>query len=268
MKIDQAGNVTHEETGILTYDASKVEYISTNEYGVEFNVSVKQDKTTYTLPATLSIVSFVDAEDFYQEWKNSTLEFDAGAEVSEMKETVINEIPVAYFTRVYHSKDGEHENRDLYCFVDFPTIDNREKGIEIWMPYEVEEDLLLSSLENLLVDIEIEGVKPSGATEDTTIGNEWPDFLPECPDAFEVLEVTVDQESKVTQYNMDIGLVDYQTVKDYVDEIKNAGCDLENGHEKYSEEGGYIAFEGVLDNHIITVYYDVEWNIFEIIIGE
>lgn len=132
-----------------------------------------------------------------------------------------------------------------------------------------EETLFFSALENLLVDVELLGVKPLGvATEDTTGENEWPVFLPECPDAFEVLDVTVDQENNATRYNIDVELVDYHTVKDYVDEIKNAGCDLENGHEKYSEEGGYIAFEGVLDNHIISVYYDVEWNVFEIIIEE
>lgn len=117
-------------------------------------------------------------------------------------------------------------------------------------------------------DVEIEGVKPGVATETPTVGNEWPVFLPERPDAFEVLEVTVDQENNVTHYSIDVGVVDYQTVKDYVDEIKNAGCDLENGIEKYSEEGGYINFEGVLDNHLIGVYYDVEWNIFDICIGE
>lgn len=39
-----------------------------------------------------------------------------------------------------------------------------------------------------------------------------------------------------------MGLVDYQIVMDYIDEIINAGCDLENGIEKYSEEGGFIAF--------------------------
>lgn len=169
MKIDAVGNVTHEETGILTYDAGKVEYVSTDEYGVEFDVRIKQNKKTNILPVKLSIVNYVDMEDFYQEWKSATLEFDANAEVSEMKETVINEIAVGYFTRVYHSKDGEHENRDLYCFVDFPTIDNREKGIEIWMPYKLEEELHLNSLKDLLIDIEIQGVKPNAAGEESKI---------------------------------------------------------------------------------------------------
>lgn len=89
-------------------------------------------------------------------------------------------------------------------------------------------------------------------------------------EAFDILGYDKAQGMQILRDKMaiDVGLVDYQTVKDYVDEIKNAGCDLENGHEKYSEESGYIAFEGVLDNHIISVYYDVEWNVFEIIIGE
>ena len=165
MKIDNTGNVTHEETGILTYDASKVEFVNADEFGVEFDVSIKEGKTKYITPVKLSIVSYADTEEFYQEWKSTTLEFDPNAEVSEMKETVINEIPVGYFTRVYHSKDGEHENRDLYCFIDFPTIDNREKGLEIWTYYNLEEELHLNSLKDLLIDIEIQGVKPGAAGE-------------------------------------------------------------------------------------------------------
>lgn len=113
-----------------------------------------------------------------------------------------------------------------------------------------------------------ESERPSAEEKDEMVTYEWPDFLPKRPEAFEVLEVTIDQENNATHYSIDVGMVDYQTVKNYVDEIKNAGCDLENGHEKYSEEVGFIAFEGALDNHIITIYYDVEWNIFEIIIGE
>lgn len=81
-----------------------------------------------------------------------------------------------------------------------------------------------------------------------------------------LLGVICSTQSAVSFYNIDIESVDYQTVKDYVDEIKNAGCDLENGFEQYSEEVGLIAFEGVLNNHNVKVFYFVEDNSFSITI--
>lgn len=249
------------ETGILTYNGDFVKFTDGDEYFSYFDLTIK-DGGSYTFNVTLGCQSNSNAETYYLDRQEQLDEYD----VSDLKETIINDIPVKYFTYV-NKTDGDR-NKFLECMIDFPGSGHESRVVILDMFLVLEEEVMLAGLENFLVDVEIEGVKPGVATEAPTVGNEWPVFLPERPDAFEVLEVTVDQENNATHYSIDVGVVDYQTVKDYVDEIKNAGCDLENGHEKYSEEGGYIAFEGVLDNHIITVYYDVEWNIFEIIIGE
>ncbi len=249
------------ETGILTYNGDFVKFTDGDEHFSSFDLMIKNDGS-YTFNVTLYCQSDSDAESYYQDRLDNLGEYD----VSELKETVINDIPIRYFT--YVKKTDGDSNKFLNCMIDFTDNDYKSRVVICDMFLMLEEEVMLTGLENFFVDIEIEGIKPGAQTEDSEVGNGWPVFLPERPEAFEVLEVTVDQENNATHYNIDVELVDYQIVKDYVDEIKNAGCDLENGHEKYSEEGGYIAFEGVIDNHIITVYYDVEWNVFEIIIGE
>ena len=249
------------ETGILTYNGDFVKFTEGDDRFSSFDLTIKSGGS-YTFGVTLHCQSNSDAETYYQDRLGNLSEYD----VSELKETVINDIPVKYFT--YVQKTDSDSNKFLNCMIDFPDDGYKSRVVILDMFLMLEEDVMLAGLENFLVDIEIEGVKSGVETEDAAGENEWPVFLPKRPVAFEILEVTVDQDSNATHYSIDVGLVDYQTVKDYVDEIKNAGCDLGNGHEKYSEESGYIAFEGVLDNHIITVYYDVEWNVFEIIIGE
>ncbi len=117
----------------------------------------------------MEAITCVDAEEYYQDLKSSTetSEKVVSSQFSEIKEAILNEIPVQYFTRIYTMAAG-NETKDFYCIVDFPAVDNKEYVIVISMPFVREEELLLSGLENFLVDVEIQGVKPGVETEDTT----------------------------------------------------------------------------------------------------
>lgn len=187
------------ETGILTYNADAIEFVSEESYGTKFKMTMKDEKGTYTTSVTFKCCSNENAENYYQDVKSKTLETDANAEISELKETMVNEISVKYFTRIY-TMNG-NDNRDFYGIVEFPGAGQEEKAIVISMAYKKDEELLLSGLENLLVNIEIEGVKPGVATEAPTAGNDEIDMNIYCA---EEQAVTSDGRIVKVYYNPDV----------------------------------------------------------------
>ncbi len=161
-----------EKIGTLTYNGNSNELNSADEYRSDFNMHIADGKGTYTVGAYVEAITFADAKTYYQDVKEQTEtnENVASSQFSEIKETVLNEIPVKYFTRIYTMAAG-NENKDFYCVVDFPAVDYKEYILVVSMPFGEEEELLLSGLENLLVDVEIQGVKP-GDEADTTVKND------------------------------------------------------------------------------------------------
>lgn len=169
-KMDTEGNVTFEEIGTLTYNGNLVEFINEDEFGTDFDVKIKEGKRTTIIGVNFKVVVSSSVEELYQDFKSGTGNANVvSSEVSELKETVLNEIPVQYFTCTYTMKAG-NENKDFYAFVDFPFVDHREYGVQIYTPLVKEEELTLtlSGLENLLVDIELQGAKPVAMGEEST----------------------------------------------------------------------------------------------------
>lgn len=162
-----------EKIGTLTYNGNSNELNSADEYRSDFDMHIADGKGTYTVGAYVEAVTFADAETYYQDVKEQTEtnEKVASSQFSEIKEAVLNEIPVKYFTRIYTMAAG-NENKDFYCVVDFPVVDNKEYILVVSMHFGKEEELLLSGLENLLVDVEIQGVKSGAETEGTTVKND------------------------------------------------------------------------------------------------
>ena len=62
------------------------------------------------------------------------------SQFSEIKETDMNGITVQYFNRIY-TMNG-NENKDFYCFVDFPVVDNKEYAVVLSMQYGREDEVL------------------------------------------------------------------------------------------------------------------------------
>lgn len=162
-----------EKIGTLTYNGNSNELNSADEYRSDFDMHIADGKGTYTVGANVEAITFADAKTYYQDVKiqTETNENVASSQFSEIKEAVLNEIPVKYFTRIYTMAAG-NENKDFYCVVDFPAVDNKEYILVVSMHFGREEELLLSGLENLLVDVEIQGVKPGAETEDATVKND------------------------------------------------------------------------------------------------
>lgn len=102
------------------------------------------------LNVTMHCRSNCDAEIYYQDRLEDLSEFD----VSELKETVINDIPVKYFTYV-EKTDGDR-NKFLNCMIDFPDSGYASRVVIFDMFLTREENVMLEGLENLLVDIEIQ----------------------------------------------------------------------------------------------------------------
>lgn len=164
-----------EKIGTLTYNANEIELIGADEYRCEFDVRIADGEGTYTTGAKVEAITFADAEAYYQDIKELTETNDkvTSSQLSELKETVLNEIPAKYFTRMYTMASG-NENTEFYCVVDFPAVDYKEYVLVVCMYSEREEELLLGGLEKLLVDVEIQGVKP-GAEVDTAVNDEFYD---------------------------------------------------------------------------------------------
>lgn len=162
-----------EKIGTLTYNGNNNELNSADEYRSDFDMHIADGKGSYTVGAYVEAITFADAEAYYQNTKEQTEtnENVASSQFSDLKEAVLNEIPVKYFTRIYTMAAG-NENKDFYCVVDFPAVDNKEYILVVSMHFGREEELLLSGLENLLVDVEIQGVKPGAEEEDTTVKND------------------------------------------------------------------------------------------------
>ena len=151
------------QTGTITYNGDFVEVSNSDKInGADFDVKVKDENKTYTIGVTLSVESNGADEEIKsnKDWMETKAK---SFQISEIKETTINKIPVQYYSCVY-STDGERENKFFECFVKFPTIEEyynytvmfRIDGVK-------EEKLILSALENLLVYIELIGAKPLSA---------------------------------------------------------------------------------------------------------
>lgn len=151
------------QKGTITYNGDFVEVSNSDKInGADFDVKVKDENKTYTIGVTLS----VESNGADEEIKNNKDWMETKAKsfkISEIKETTINKIPVQYYSCVY-STDGEHENKFFNCFIKFPTIEEYYNyTVLLRIDGNKEDALILSALENLLVDIELIGAKPVGA---------------------------------------------------------------------------------------------------------
>lgn len=167
-------SVMGEKLGVLTYNGDAVKFTKEVFDNIaNFDVTIKNENGSYTTNVIFEAIFCADAETYYQELKNDTESNKnvASSQFSQLQETVINGIPVQYFDYVY-SMVGGNENKDFYCFVDFPVIDNDECAVLFKMHYGREAEVLLTGLEDLLVDIEIKGVKPGVDKEDTSVEKE------------------------------------------------------------------------------------------------
>ena len=165
------------ETGILTYNGDFVEFTEGDDHFSSFDLTIK-DGGSYTFGVTLHCQSNSNAEIYYQDRLGNLGEYD----VSELKETVINDIPVKYFT--YVKKTDGDRNKFLNCMIDFPDSDYKSRVVILDMFLMLEEDVMLEGLENLLVDIEIQGAKPGSIAENTSVKNDevdednyWSEYL-------------------------------------------------------------------------------------------
>ena len=182
----ELSNFKGEKIGVLTYNGDTIEFDEeVYDSKAYFDVCIKNEEGgKYNTHVAVETVECADAETYYQERKNVTElnEKVTGSQFSEIKETDVNGITVQYFNRIY-TMNG-NENKDFYCFVDFPVIGNKEYAVVLEMPYGREEEFLLSGVKNLLVDIEIQGVKPGATAEDTSVKNDefdeinyYPEYL-------------------------------------------------------------------------------------------
>ena len=151
------------QTGTITYNGEFVEVSNSDKInGADFDVKVKDENKTYTIGVTLSVESNGADEEIKsnKDWMETKAK---SFQISEIKETTINKIPVQYYSCVY-STNGEHENKFINCFIKFPTIEEYYNyTVLLRIDGNNEDTLVLSALENLLVDIELIGVKPVGA---------------------------------------------------------------------------------------------------------
>ena len=125
-----------EKIGTLTYNGNNNELNSADEYRSDFDMHIADGKGSYTVGAYVEAVTFADAEAYYQDTKEQTEtnENVASSQFSDLKEAVLNEIPVKYFTRIYTMAAG-NENKDFYCVVDFPAVDNKEYILVVSMHF-------------------------------------------------------------------------------------------------------------------------------------
>lgn len=156
------------QKGTITYNGDFVEVSNSDKInGADFDVKVKDENKTYTIGVTLSVESNGADEEIKsnKDWMETKAK---SFQISEIKETTINKIPVQYYSCVY-STDGEHENKFFNCFIKFPTIEEYYNyTVLLRIDGNKEDALILSALENLLVDIELIGVKPVGVENETT----------------------------------------------------------------------------------------------------
>lgn len=174
LKTYEFSSVMGEKIGVLTYNGDTIKFDEEVFDNIaHFDMCIKNEDGSYTTGVTFQTINCIDAETYYQEVKSDTElnEKVVNSQFSDVKEAVINGVNVKYFNRIYSMESGS-ENKDFYCFVDFPTIDNTEYAVVLSMHYGREDEVLLSGLENLLVDIEIQGVKPGATVEDTSIKND------------------------------------------------------------------------------------------------
>ena len=201
----ELSNFKGEKIGVLTYNGDTIEFDKeVYDSKAYFDVCIKNENGgSYTTHVAVETIECADAEIYYQERKNVTElnEKVTGSQFSEIKETDVNGITVQYFNRIY-TMNG-NENKDFYCFVDFPVIGNKEYAVVLSMPYGREEKVLLSGVKNLLVDIEIQGVKPGATVEDTSAKNDefdennyYPEYLT-TPDG-KIVAVYMDINADIT----------------------------------------------------------------------
>lgn len=169
----ELSDVMGEKVGVLTYNGDVIEFEKEVFDNIaDFNMRIKNKDGSYTTGVTVQTIVCADAETYYQEMKGDieSNEKVTSSQFSEIKETDMNGITVQYFNRIY-TMNG-NENKDFYCFVDFPVVDNKEYAVVLSMHYGREDEVLLSGVENLIVDIEIQGVKPGAETEGATVKND------------------------------------------------------------------------------------------------
>ena len=171
------------QTGVITYNGDFVEVTDSNKInGADFDVKVKDGKKTYTIGVTLSVYSDMEIAEEIQGDKEWMEEKAKVFQFSEIKETTINKIPVQYYSCTYTTKT-ENEYKSFKCFIEFPTIKEYYNYTIMLSPYGTnEETLFLSALENLLVDVEVLGVKPIGVGEEVIENDKVDEFYysPEC----------------------------------------------------------------------------------------
>lgn len=162
------------QTGMITYNGDFVEVTDSDKInGADFDVKVKDGKTTYTIGVTLSVYSDMEIAEEIQGDKEWMEEKAKAFQFSEIKETTINKIPVQYYSCTYTTKT-ENEYKSLKYFIEFPTIKEYYNYTIMLSPYgSNEETLFLSALENLLVDVELLGVKPIGVGEEVIENDEF-----------------------------------------------------------------------------------------------
>ena len=110
------------QKGTITYNGDFVEVSNSDKInGADFDVKVKDENKTYTIGVTLSVESNGADEEIKsnKDWMETKAK---SFQISEIKETTINKIPVQYYSCVY-STNGEHENKFFNCFIKFPTIE-------------------------------------------------------------------------------------------------------------------------------------------------
>lgn len=165
------------QTGILTYNGDFVQVSDSDKInGADFDVKVADANRTDTIAVTLSVNIDTDAEAEIQndkEWMETKAKT---FQISEIKEATINEIPVQYYSCIY-STNGENENQYFNCFIEFPTIEEYYNyTIMLRIDGKQEEELILGALENLLVDVELLGVKPLGVGEVIVENDEFDEY--------------------------------------------------------------------------------------------
>ena len=162
------------QTGVITYNGDFVEVTDSDKInGADFDIEVIDGKTTYITGVTLSVNTCGIEEEIQdeKEWMEAKAK---SFQFSEIKETTINKIPVQYYSCTYTTeREGrENEHKSFKCVIEFPTIkEYYDYTIMLSLYSEKEETLILSALENLLVDVELLGVKPLGVGE-AVVGND------------------------------------------------------------------------------------------------
>lgn len=181
LKTYELSDVMGEKVGVLTYNGDAIEFEKEVFDNIAyFDMTIKNENGSYTTSVKVATEKCADAESYYQQRKNATElnEKVTESQYSEIKETDVNGITVQYFTHIYTM--NEKEMKDFFCFVDFPVIDNEEYAVVLSLYYGREDEELLSGLENLLVDVEIKGVKPGATVEDVVDDTEnnvaWFDY--------------------------------------------------------------------------------------------